>query len=756
MRRRKWLVVTITTLVALGLIAIGVYYFIPGRATHKEKVVHATPEAPPDLARLRDAYDAGLEALAHGDGAGAVKHFSSFRFGSRAVEQYRLYLLANGHQRAGDLKSARATLAALWERKANLVYWEDAAFNLAGLYRSAGDRDRSADVHAGIAVRSETPSITATARWNTIEDRFVRGDLDAVLYAARNIGIKSPRAAQAGDALNVVRALSGLPKDSAIRLSPAERLERAVGLMRDGDPQNAFDELTALEPVAPPALRDAVTLNRGLALFQLRRYEEANKVLEPLASHAYKIAIPAIYHASKGYRALAASINPVVIKMQLQKKQVGTTKVRRGKGKKARIITKPKYAKVKVPVKLVDLAKKAKQDEYDRRSVERLKDLLSLPAAKPVRIEVLTALIARAEAKNQDDYEQQLVRELVKLDRLADPGLQHFWDKAWAAYARGDLAGAKALFRFIGDTYQGVGIRRQSEYWYARTIERAGQKAEAAELYRKLASAPYDDLYALFAKSRGAKGHQETTNPLTMNRPDWGQLAEKTMPAELRLAYELTALSDMKNAQAEIQKNRTQANQPYADALLADLYNANGATQLMFLTIRRAFPQLATVEQDAVPPYFIKMYYPIKYEEAIRKNAEKNGVDPYLVMGLIHQESYFNPNAKSRVGATGLMQLMPATGKELAKKLGTSTHLTNPDVNIKLGTYHFRHLIDLFGNPQLAVASYNAGQGNVLNWRKAAPRKSMDEFFESIPFPETRTYVKRVTILSATYRRLNQ
>ena len=754
--RKRWLVIAITIVVAAGLIAIGIY-FVRTPTTHREQQTRAKPEAPPDLAKLRDTYTAGLDALQRGDGPDAVKHFSSFRFGSRAVEQYRLYLLANGYQVAGDKKSARITLARLWAISPTLAYWEDAGFNLGGLYRSVADWDHSADVYGGIAVRSPTPSVTATARWNTIEDRFVRGDIDAVLYAARNIGIKSPRAAQAGDALDVVRSLSSMPKDSAIKLSPAERLERGVCLLRDGDPQNAFDELTALEPAAPESLRDPVELNRGLALFQLNRFEDANKVLEPLASHAYKIAIPSIYFASKGYRVLASSIDPYVYKTVLQRKQVGTVKVRQGKGKKAKFITKPKFAKVKVQIKLIDLAKKAKQDEYDRLSIERLKDLLTLPIALPVRLEVLNTLIGIAEQKNQDAYEQDLAAKLVKLDRLADPGLQHFWDKAWAAYVRGDLTTAKTLFRFIADTYQAVGIKRQGEYWYARTIERAGQKEEAMAIYRNLATAPYDDLYALFAKSRGAPGHQETTNPLKINRPDWAQLAEKMMPPELRLAYELTALSDMKNARMEIQKNVNKANQPYADALMTDLYHANGDRQLMFLTIRRAFPQLATVEQDAVPPYFVRMYYPRKYEDEIRKYSEKNGVDPYMIMGLIHQESYFNPRAKSRVGATGLMQLMPATGRELARNLHSSGDLENPEVNIRLGTYHFRHLTDLFGgNPQLAVASYNAGQGNVLNWRRAAPHRPMDEFLESMPFAETRTYVKRVTILSATYRRLDQ
>jgi len=755
--RRRWLIISFSSAIVVVLVAGALWYYQPWHHAHRESHGKTRPEAPPDLARLRDSYTSGLDALQRGDGADAVKHFSSFRFGSRAVEEYRLYLLANGHQLKGDRKAARQVLAALWYHRPALIYWEDAAFNLAGLYRALADWDRSADVQGAIAARSEVPSIAATARWNAIQDRFIRGDIDAVLDSARNLGIKSPRAAQAGDALNIVRTLSSVPKDAAIRLSYAERLERGVGLLRDGDPQNAYDELTALDPDAPASLRDAVALNRGLALFQLKRFEDANRILDSLKSHSFRIAIPAIYFAAKADRALASSIDPYVYKTVLQRKQVGTVKVRQGKGKKAHFITKPKFARVKVQIKLVDLAKKTKQDEYDHKSIEGFKDLLTLPLAKPVRIEVLNTLIAVAETKKQDEYEQELIGQLVKLDRLSDPGLQHFWDKAWNAYVTGDLNGAKTLFRFIADTYQSVGVKRQSEYWYARTIERAGEKEKAQEIYRTLASAPYEDLYAKFAEARGAHGAPSATNPLSMNRPDWGVIAEKNMPPELRLAYELTALSDMKNARLEIQKNVNRENQPFADALMADLYNANGNSELMFLSIRRAFPQLATVEQDAVPAYFLKMYYPHKYEDTIRKYAEKNGVDPYLVMGLIHQESYFNASAKSVVGATGLMQLMPATGRELAKKLHSSADLENPEVNIKLGTYHFRHLIDLFGgDPQLAVASYNAGQGNVLNWRRAAPRKPPDEFFESIPFPETRTYVKRVTLLGASYKRLAQ
>jgi soluble lytic murein transglycosylase len=199
-------------------------------------------------------------------------------------------------------------------------------------------------------------------------------------------------------------------------------------------------------------------------------------------------------------------------------------------------------------------------------------------------------------------------------------------------------------------------------------------------------------------------------------------------------------------------------NSRFANAILADYYHAGGNELLMYGALRKAWPQLATVEQDTVPRYFFRMYYPLKYSDEIEKYAKERGIDPNLVRGLILQESYYNPEAKSRVGATGLMQLMPPTAKEHAKRLRVpfaASRLENPKVNVQLGTYHLRMLINMFsGNVYFAVASYNAGQGNVLKWRRAAPRKPTDEFLESIPFQETRNYVKRVTMLRSTYARI--
>jgi soluble lytic murein transglycosylase-like protein len=758
--RRQWIVTAVAVVVAISLIVAGVIYLRP-RGRKREAVVAHKPEAPPDLEKLRDQYLAGLQAIRAKDGPKAVSTLAAFTFRKRLVEEYRLYYLARGYELANDHGSARRTLADLWERPAHGVIRDDLTQRLAGFYAEAGDYPSSAKMYDALAAQSDVPNAAAAARWGAIESHFISGDVAGAFEAARATAIHSPRAPQAVDALAVARTVSGVPPNGTIAMTHAERLARGVALLRDGDPQSAFDELTALDSAAPASLHDAVQLNRGLALNQLHRYDESNKLLDPLAGGAFKYAIPAITTAAKNYRALSASINPIVIKQVTVRQKVGNTKVRVGKGKKKKTVTKPKYANVKKNTQLVDLAKKAKKDEYDRLATERLKDVLQIKEVAPeVRLDVLNTLVGLAQAKHQDAYLQQLVAEVVKLNRYDDPALQYFWDKAWAAYVAGDLNGAKALLKFISDTYAAPNVKRQADYWYARVVERLGGKAEAAAVYERLASSLYEDVYALYSESRGSKHVRPTTNPTAANRPDWREIAEQSMPAELRLAYELTALQDFGDAAAELKKNAKRENQQFADALAAEKLSNDGNLIEMYRALKRAWPLLATVEQDAVPPYFLKMYYPVKYRDAIRKYSQRNGVDPYFVMALILQESYFNPGAKSRVGATGLMQIMPATGAELGSQLHplfSVRHLGDPDTNIEIGTYHLKHLMALFNNnPQLVAASYNAGQGNVLKWRRGAPHKPMDEFLESIPFAETRNYVKRVTLLRSAYARIAQ
>ena len=156
-------------------------------------------------------------------------------------------------------------------------------------------------------------------------------------------------------------------------------------------------------------------------------------------------------------------------------------------------------------------------------------------------------------------------------------------------------------------------------------------------------------------------------------------------------------------------------------------------------------------------PALLRSRYKLAYEEEILASAEEFDLDPCLVCGVIFTESGFRQNAKSGVGALGLMQLMPATGLEEAELLGiegvTEQRLTEPALNIRLGCNYLRKLLDEFGTESVALAAYNAGPGRVRQWLKEYGKKE-DGSILYIPYPETSKYVSRVQSAKGVYGRL--
>jgi soluble lytic murein transglycosylase len=141
--------------------------------------------------------------------------------------------------------------------------------------------------------------------------------------------------------------------------------------------------------------------------------------------------------------------------------------------------------------------------------------------------------------------------------------------------------------------------------------------------------------------------------------------------------------------------------------------------------------------------------YPLGYFPLVRQQAAQQGLDPYLVTALIREESSFAPGAVSRAGARGLMQLMPDTAQQVARRykvrLASAPPLESPEVNIQLGTMHLAELLrDNRGTHSLAIAAYNAGQPQVQQWIQRFGYATEEEFTEDIPYNETRNYVKRV------------
>lgn len=755
-RRRIFLLIAPAMILLIGGVA---WWLLTAQRQRRIEEAAAKPvaaPAPPELARHREQFIAGVQALERRDAAEAERELGAFSFGSRRVEEYRLYHLSRALKEQGKNDQALKALAGLWRREPRLIYWPEAALELSELYEARGAFRESARVLRHGSNRASNPLLASRARSKLIETTFYSGDPALMFLAAKDVVVGSPRTPQVSAAANLMRSMIGLDRSKAIVLSVPDRVVRAETLRRDGAPGNALEEITDIDAASfPSPWRERIALAKGMALASLRRYEESNRHLEPITSGYFKYAIPALAQAAKNYELLAASINPVTIKVVTEKQKAGTRKIR---NKKKKIVTVPKFKFVRKETKIINAQAQAKKDTFARLHTERLKDLLQLPADPAIKKEALRSLINLALQKNQDDYIQTLVPQLIALEEFDDTGLQRFWDKGWDAYMRGDLDTARSFFAFVALTYRHPNARRQSEYWLARSMERAGDKTAAQERFQQLANAPYEDLFAKSAQLRGVRRDvPPSANPFA--GPDnWPAVADEQIPVELRLAYELNAVGASRDARLEVQRNTNDSNRIWTHAILGELYHHEGAPHLANQFLRRAFPRIATVEQNQVDPHFLRMYYPRKFEDEIRKSSEKHQVDPYAIMALIHQESAYLPTARSSVGATGLMQLMPPTAREIGKRLNptfSESRLVDPETNIELGTYYLKSLLrETGGSLELALAAYNAGPGNVRKWRRQFGNRPIDEFIEMIPYSETSNYVKRITILRSTYQRM--
>jgi soluble lytic murein transglycosylase len=148
---------------------------------------------------------------------------------------------------------------------------------------------------------------------------------------------------------------------------------------------------------------------------------------------------------------------------------------------------------------------------------------------------------------------------------------------------------------------------------------------------------------------------------------------------------------------------------------------------------------------------------PLRHEDIIRQQAGDKGLDPALVAAVIYAESHFIDGRTSSAGAEGLMQLTPQTAQDIARKSGGTSFkvsdLGTPQVNIAYGTWYLRYLMGRFGgNETLALAAYNAGEGNVDRWIAGERARERSMTISAIPFGETRNYVRKVLDARRDYR----
>jgi soluble lytic murein transglycosylase len=316
------------------------------------------------------------------------------------------------------------------------------------------------------------------------------------------------------------------------------------------------------------------------------------------------------------------------------------------------------------------------------------------------------------------------------------------WEIGWCRYLSGDYAGAAESFRVL---LKEETMREKALYWLARALERS-EGADA--MYRVLQDEYPAGFYATWY--RAEKGVPDLRESLGRSNV----LGELPLPAGFEKPRLLAALGMMEESRTEMAAARKKSGDkkplfPELARIYLEIQDYSSAIAL--------FLQNRPVKWDKASLPLWTAGYPRVYSDLVARDTSANGLSEGLIYGLIRAESGFSPAIKSPAGAIGLMQLMPTTAKATAREKGAfdPQRLTVPEYNIKLGTRHFADLMkDYNGDVVYSIAAYNAGAAAVDRWRKNMKGLKMDEFVESIPYQETRDYVKKVYASAATYRQL--
>ncbi len=344
------------------------------------------------------------------------------------------------------------------------------------------------------------------------------------------------------------------------------------------------------------------------------------------------------------------------------------------------------------------------------------------------------------------------------------------WKAAWLAFRQGRTDQARQGFENQIALYPDSAEIPNALYWRARLAEEEGDPAMARAFYQKLSDRFRNYYYAELGRQR----LQALPRPPNDDVPHYalldrvsalstaGKITAADPPEDNLRVERARLLSNGGLADAAVRELQAAASQEggtWAPPEMARVYQDGGRYDRGIEIMKRATPNYFAVDIPDLPRPYWEALFPKAYWTDLRKYSELNGLDPYLVASLIRQESEFNALALSRANAVGLMQLLPKTGKTVAKQVKlkgySAPQLYTPAVNLELGTRYFKEMVDKYnGQFEYALAAYNAGTDRVGDWLGQGHYRDAQEFVESIPFTETREYVQAILRNANVYRQL--
>jgi len=403
--------------------------------------------------------------------------------------------------------------------------------------------------------------------------------------------------------------------------------------------------------------------------------------------------------------------------------------------------------------------------------------LLQSPIPERLRESLLFRM--GASAIDDDKYQMAIpyfreLRERYGRGRFVESA---HWFEAWALFQNGsqmkptDRAGleqANDLLNKLPRLPDGAGLEAQSLYWRARTLRALDQLDEALQIERELNRTWELSFYSLLLRKNPFQflRHRINATDLKPTR----QSIEAAEQFEGRLSWErleaFRSVHLMEWAQLEMAvfldeiKSRDRG---YRMAVANRLQAIEDWADLVKWTEANIGKSLESLHED---PEVLEFLYPRAHEAAVLEASAEFRVSPYLIWGLMREESRFEADVRSHAGAEGLMQLMPSLSRRIGKVLkeprSRAGWMFDPKRNIRFGTFHLRELINEVNaipvsddlKMVLVVAAYNAGIDPVRRWVKEQDTENIDVFVESIPYTETRGYVKRVLQSASIYSKI--
>ncbi|MCK4840784.1 MAG: transglycosylase SLT domain-containing protein [Methylococcales bacterium] len=293
----------------------------------------------------------------------------------------------------------------------------------------------------------------------------------------------------------------------------------------------------------------------------------------------------------------------------------------------------------------------------------------------------------------------------------------------------------------ILDLTEDIKKKDKWQYWLARSLENTNKPKIANFIFSHLSKDR--SFYGYLSADKLKKTYQLSDRPVQVTDEMMTQLKQKT---DFRVVTELIEVNKRQEARRQWW---------YAVKKLTDkdiIIAAKYAEQLKWKQVAIFTIAKAKYWDD------VSLRFPMAYEQQVHKNAQVQKLDSAVIFGLIRRESAFNQYAHSPVGAKGLMQIMPKTGRQIARELKErwrgKNNLFNPEVNLKYGSYYYKQLLNQFdGHYALAAAAYNAGPHRVKKWLPEENAMAADIWVETIPYKETRAYVSAVLTYALIYQK---